>query len=251
MFVNQVYDNIKSEPKYPKSMIKLIKFYRFFGFSFLGISSDGNEKKWSKIKRYLLMAYNLVVIFGIISFQIYVTPVIFEEQKKLGMKKVMKGVFLVSRWITCFDAIFGYLLSLIKAKKFLKFLSNEEFCAIDCNTRNANKIIISLIIGLAIIATFLTTSLVILVNISFDSVPKSYRIVSITLRSLIMAFYYLNGLFLIPVLYYCITSLFVSQINNLNSGLSKGISYKFLLFDKQLQKFLIIFNSFKQLLIIF
>jgi hypothetical protein len=240
MFVNQVYDNIKGGPKYPKSLMKVIEFYRFFGYSFLGISSEDNEKKWSKIKRYLLMAYNLVIIFLMISLQIYLTPSIFEDQQKIGMKKVMKGVFLVSRLITWSEIIIGYLLSLIKGKKFLKFLSNEEFCAIDYNTRNANKIIGPLIIGLGMFATFITTSLVISENVSVESVPKSYRIVLLILRSLIIAFYFINGLLMIPVLYYCITSLFVSQINKLNSGLSKGISYKFLLFDKQLQQFLII-----------
>src|SRR5579871_2044914 len=157
MFVNQVYDNIKGGPKYPKSLMKLIQFYHFFGFSFMGISSEDNEKKWSKIKRYLLMAYNLVVIFVMICLQIYITPSIFEIQQKYGMKKVMKGVFLVSRFITCSDIIFGYLLPLIKGKQFLKFLSNEEFCAIDRNTRNANKIIGSLIIGLAIMGGFFIT----------------------------------------------------------------------------------------------
>ncbi len=40
-----------------------------------------------------------------------------------------------------------------------------------------------------------------------------------------MAFYYFNGLFLIPLLNYCITYLFLSQINELNSSLSKGISF--------------------------
>jgi hypothetical protein len=169
------------------------------------------------------MAYNLVVIFGIISFQIYVTPVIFEEQKKLGMKKVMKGVFLVSRFITCSDIIFGYLLPLIKGKQFLKFLSNEEFCAIDCNTRNANKIVGSLIIGLAMMATIFITYFVTSENIFFGSAQKSHKIVDIILKSLFVSFYYINGLFLMPVLYYCITSLIITQINKLNSGLSKGI----------------------------
>jgi hypothetical protein len=222
MFVNQVYDNIKGGPKYPKSLTKLIKFYRIFGFSFLGIISEGNDKKWSKIKRYLLMAYNLVVIFVMISSQIYITPRIFEEQQKYGMKKVMKGVFLMSRLITCSDIIFGYLLSLIKGKKFLKFLSNEELCAIDCNSRKANKIIGSLIIWLAMTGIlffiYLRSE-----NIYFESVQTSYRIVFKILISLLMAFYYFNGLFLIPVFYYCITSLFISQINELNSGVSKGI----------------------------
>jgi hypothetical protein len=189
----------------------------------LGISSEENEKKWSKIKRYLLMAYNLVVIFVIICLQIYVNPDILAEQQKFGMKKVMKGVFLVSRLITSFDFIFGYLLSLIKGKKFLKFLSNEEFCAIDCNTRNANKIIGLLIIGLAMMATFFFTYLVTLENIFFGSAQKSHKIVVIILRSLLLAFHYYNGLFLVPVLYYCITSLIITQINKLNSGLSKGI----------------------------
>jgi hypothetical protein len=223
MFINQLYDNIKGGPKYPKSLMKLIQFYRFLGFSFLGNSSEDNEKKWSKIKRYLLMAYNLVVIFLMIGFQINVTPKIFAEQQKFGMKKVMKGVFLVSRLITSFDFIFGYLLSLIKGKKFLKFLNNEEFCAIDCNTRNANKIVSSLIIGSAMIATLFITYFMTSENIFFGSAQKSHRIVFIILRSLLTAFYYFNGLFLMPVLYYCITSLFITQINKLNSGLSKGI----------------------------
>ncbi len=61
MFDNQVYDNIKGGPEYPKSLIKLIKFYRFFGFSFLGISSEDNDKKWSKIKRCLLMAWIFIL----------------------------------------------------------------------------------------------------------------------------------------------------------------------------------------------
>jgi hypothetical protein len=223
MFVNQAYDNDKSGPKYSKSLMKLIKFYRLFGFSFLDISSEDNEKKWSKIKRYLLMAYNLVVIFVMISLQIYITPSIFENQQQLGMKKVMKGVFLVSRLITWFDIIFGYLLSLIKGKKFLKFLSNEEFCAIDCNTRNANKIIGSLIIGSAITATFFIRYSVTSKNSIFESDPKSHRIVFVILRSLLVSFYFFNGLFLIPAFYYCITSLFITQINELNFGLSKGI----------------------------
>jgi hypothetical protein len=223
MFNNQVCDNIRGGPEYPKSLIKLIKFYRFFGFSFLGISSEDNEKKWSKIKRYLLMAYNLVVIFVMISLQIYITPRIFEEQQTFGIKKVLKGIFLVSRLITWSDIIFGYLLSLIKSKQFLKFLSNEELCAIDCNPRIANKIIGSLIIWLAMMAAFFITYMLTTEDKIFESDPRSLRIVFVILRSFVVSFYYLNGTFLIPVFYYCITSLFISQINELNSGLSKGI----------------------------
>ncbi len=51
------------------------------------------------------MAYNLVVILVMVSFQIYITPGIFEEQKKSGLKKVMKGVFLAGRLITISDII--------------------------------------------------------------------------------------------------------------------------------------------------
>jgi hypothetical protein len=225
MSVNQAYNY--SRAQYPKSLIKIIKFYRFFGFSFLDNSSEDNEKKWSKIKRYLLMAHNLVVIFVMISLQIYIAPYIFEELQKSGMKKVMKGVFIAGRLIAISEIIFGYLLPLIKGKQFLKFLSNEEFCSIDCKTRNANKIIGSLIIALAMIATFFTIYLGISENIFSESAEKSYIIVSIILTALLMAFYYFNGLFLIPVLYYCITCLFISQINKINSGLSKGISHKF------------------------
>jgi hypothetical protein len=158
-----------------------------------------------------------------ISFQTDITQNILAEQQKIGILKVMKGVFLVSRLITSFDFIFGYLLSLIKGKKFLKFLNNEEFCAIDCNTRNANKIVSSLIIGSAMIATLFITYFMTSENIFFGSAQKSHRIVFIILRSLLTAFYYFNGLFLMPVLYYCITSLIITQINKLNSGLSKGI----------------------------
>jgi hypothetical protein len=240
MSVNQVCNY--SRALYPKSLIKIIKFYRFFGFSFLGNSSEDNEKKWSKIKRYLLMAYNLVVIFLLISLQIYIAPRIFEELQKSGMKKVMKGVFLAGRLIAISDIIFGYLLPLIKSKQFLKFLSNEEFCSIDCNTRNANKIIGSLIVEIAMFATFFIIYLGISENIFSELVEKSYRILTLILTSLLLAFYYFNGLFLIPVLYYCITCLFISQINKINSGLSKGISHKFysLIDDCNNSKYLLI-----------
>jgi hypothetical protein len=221
MSVNQVYNYSKAE--YPKSLMKLVKFYRLFGFSFLGITSEDNEKKLSKIKRYLLMAYNLVVIFVIISFQIYVTSDIFEEQQKFEMKKVLKGVLLVSRLITCSDIIFGYLLPLIKGKQFLKFLSNEELCAIDCNTRKANKIIGSLIIGLTIMGGFCTTFYFISRIIFFKSIQTSNQVVFIIIKLLFLTTFYYNGHFLIPVFYYCITSLFINQINELNSGVSKGI----------------------------
>jgi hypothetical protein len=220
MFVNQVHDNIKGGPKYPKSLMKLIQFYHFFGFSFLGNSSEDNEKNWSKIKRYLLMAYNLVVIFLMISFQIYITQNILAEQQTFGMKKVMKGAFLVSRFITCSDIIFGYLLPLIKRKQFIKFLNNEEFCAIDCNTRNANKIVGSLIIGLAIVGVFFIIFYVIM---SLESIQTSNQMIFTIIRILFMTIFYFNGFFLIPVFYYCITSLFISRINELNSSLSKGI----------------------------
>jgi L-cystine uptake protein TcyP (sodium:dicarboxylate symporter family) len=88
MSVNQAYNYCRAE--YPESVMKRIKFHVFFGLSFLGISSEDNEKKWSKIKSYLLVAYNLVVIFVMMSLQIYITPGIFEEQQKSGTKKVMK-----------------------------------------------------------------------------------------------------------------------------------------------------------------
>jgi hypothetical protein len=221
MSVNKVYNYCRA--KYPKSVMKMIQFYGFFGFSLMGISSEDNEKKWSKIKSYLLIAYNLVVIFLMISLQICITPGIFEEQQKSGMKKVMKGAFLAGRLMTCIDIIFGYLLPLIKGKQFLKFLSNEELCAIDYNTRNVNKIIGSLIIGLLMTATFFIKYLETSENIFFESIHKSYRTVFIVLTSSLTAIYYFNGLFLIPVFYYCITSLFITQINELNSGLSKGI----------------------------
>ena len=129
----------------------------------------------------------------------------------------------MSRFITCSDIIFGYLFPLTIGKKFLKFLSNEEFCAIDCNTRNANKIVGSLIIGLAMISTSLITYFVISENIFFGSAQRSHKIVVIILKSLFLGFYYFNGLFLMPVLYFCITSLIITQINKLNSSLSKGI----------------------------
>jgi hypothetical protein len=158
-----------------------------------------------------------------ISFQINITQHILAEQQKIGMKKVMKGVFLVSRFITCSDVIFGYLLPLIKGKQFLKFLNNEEFCAIDCNTRNANKIVGSLIIGLAIMGGFLTTFYVTSRIIFLGSIQASNQMIFSIIKLLFMTTFYFNGFFLIPVFYYCITSLFISQINELNSGLSKGI----------------------------
>jgi hypothetical protein len=98
-----------------------------------------------------------MIIFLITSFQIYISPGVYEEQQKSEMNKVLKGSFLAGRLITCAHIIFGHILPLIKGKQFPKFLSNKGLCAIDRNTRNANKIIGSLITGLTKTSTFLIT----------------------------------------------------------------------------------------------
>ncbi len=59
--------------------------------------------------------------------------------------------------------------------------------------------------------------------IFLKSIQTLNQVVFIIIKLLFATTFYFIGFFLIPVFYYCITSLFISQINELNSGLSKGI----------------------------
>jgi len=142
------------------------------------------------------------------------------------VKKVIKGLFLFNRLIICAEIIVGYIMSLIRSKRLLDFYNTKEFGAIDCDTRKANKIIILLMIVLIVIGT--TTTIV----VNTKMTPRQQLLETLIIKELIKRILilivsflggvlYLNGLLVLPIRFYYTTSLIITQINELNSGMIK------------------------------
>jgi len=213
--------------KAPKSFIKLLKFYRIFGYSFSGVNFESNETKLTKIKRFLLIFYNVLAILLLIGLQIFSTYYTSVEFNNLRIKKVMKTVFATNRLMSYSEIIVGYIISLIRGRQILKIFDEEEFGAIDRNTRKVNKISILLTIVIIIIGTSFGTILNSKLNPYIESVGTlmdgvSIKRILILILSFTFTIFYFNGALLLSIFYYYTTSLIITQINELESGITKS-----------------------------
>ena len=205
-----------------KSLSKLVKFYRIFGFSFSDMTFNDKETKLTKIKRYFLIGYNLLVIMVFIYIQIVATPKILNEFKRNNQKNVLNAVLITGRLIACADIIFGYIISLSIGKKILKTFNTDEFREIDCNTKTANKILVLLVTLLMIFGTSSSVVTGVIKNNFTFGLPSGLTIIITFLAT----FFFFNGLLLLPVIYYYSTSLIIGRINRLNSGLTDSLNLK-------------------------
>ena len=205
--------SINKDKRPLRSLERIIKFYNFFGFSFSGFNLDENQTKYTKIKKYLLITYNVLAIIVFISYQILFIPFISREYKRYNIQKVLKVIFVLSRFMVSVDLISGYIVFLFKGKQFINYYNNEEFRAIDCNTKRANKIMVLLIIEVATTGA-VTTALFILHHVYSPQAKmfnKNYLAVPL------LTIFQTNGLLLLPVIYYYTTSLIITKINEIQS----------------------------------
>jgi len=149
----------------------------------------------------------------------------------MELKKVIKGLFVVNRLISWAEIIVGYIILLIKGKKLQDFYNTEEFGAIDRNTRKVNKTLILLTIFLIMIgiASAILVNITLRENVQMVGIQingVSIGLILILIASTIAIIFYLNGLLLLPVCFYYSTSLIITQINELNSGMIKVLTYQ-------------------------
>jgi len=205
--------------KLPKSFMKIIKFYRIFGFSFIEPNTDKNKKFFSKIKDYFLIIFNILSIIYVIIDEYLGSPESSQMFDNLSSKTLMRGLYYVGVCLRCVDLISAFILSLLRSKKLIILLKTEDVLIIDTNTKRANMLIISKIIIMSIIAIICSY---LWIDLSWYRNTTGFN----RLIYFIFGFYSMLmiaiGLFVLPVIYCYIIWIITSQINNLKNNISRG-----------------------------
>jgi len=205
--------------KCPKSFMRIIKFYRIFGFSFIESNNDKNKKLFSKITDFFLIIYNVINIVLVLTSQYNSSPEINQVFDNLSSKPLMRALYYVGVCLACVDLISAFILSLLRSKKLIRLLKTEDVLIVDSNTKRANVLITSKIIIMTIIS-------IISSYLWVDSFGDQNREGFIRFASYIIAFFwtliYTIGFFVLPVIYCYIIWVITSQINNLKNNISEG-----------------------------
>jgi hypothetical protein len=198
--------------KYPKSLMKIIKFFRLFGFSFVETDDDKNKSYLFYLKKYLMIFYNFSIIVLFTSIQIAIFPKTNQVFNILSSKPVMNAVFFLSGFVYCVDFISGYILSLTRSKKLLMLLKTEDICYVDCSPKLANKLIAFVTFNMLVFGSMsIYFSLIIPVEDYMDS--QIGRILQI-ITSIIFNVICFGGIFMSPIIYVYICWIIYTQINN-------------------------------------
>jgi len=205
--------------RFPKSFMRIIQFYRFFGFSFIESNNQKNKKFCSKLKEFLMIGYNISIIFCFISLNIYSVPITDQQLSKHEFKPLMKALFYATNILISVDLISGYILSLIRGKKLFMLMKTEDVCAIDINTKLAKILIISKVI-LFIVMMCISSSLI--MNSLLNQNKEDYKVIYLFLLGFFVIPFYLNGVLIMTVIYIYSTWIITSQINNLKNNISRG-----------------------------
>ncbi len=198
--------------KYPKSLMKIIKFFRLFGFSFVETDDDKNESYLYYLKKYLMIFYNFSLIIFFTSIQIVIFPKITKVFNIFNSKPVMNAILFLSGFIYFVDFMSGYILSLIRSKKLLMLLKTEDICCVDCSPKLANKLIAFVIIIILVLGSInVYFSLTIPFEVYMDSqIGQILQIITNIYFTLI----YFGGVFMSLIIYVYICWIIYTQINN-------------------------------------
>jgi hypothetical protein len=198
--------------KYPKSLMKIIKFFRLFGFSFVETDDEKNKSYLYYLKKYLMIFYNFSIIILFTGTQTVVFPKMNQVFNNINSKPVMNSVVFLSGYINCVDIMSGYILSLTRSKKLLMLLKTEDICYVDCSPKLANKLIAFVIFNSLVLGSIgIYFSLTIPVEVYMDS--QIGRILQI-ITSIIFNVICFGGIFMSPIIYVYICWIIYTQINN-------------------------------------
>jgi len=210
--------SVESE-KCPKSFMRIIKFYRIFGFSFIESNNNKNKKLFSKITDFFLIIYNVINIIFVLIDEYFSSPYTNKLFDKLSSKPLMRALYYVSICLMCVDLISVFILSLLRSKKLIRLLKTEEVLTIDSNTKRANVLITSKMIIMTIISIIISY---LWTDLYCDQNTKGFIRFSIFIFGFCSCFIYMIGFFVLPVIYCYVIWIITSQINNLKNNISEG-----------------------------
>jgi hypothetical protein len=203
---------IRINTKYSKSLMKMIKFFRLFGFSFVATDDEKNKSYLYYLKKYLMIFYNFSIIIFFTSIQIVIFPKIYQVYNIFNSKPVMNAVFFLSTFMGFVDFMSGYILTLTKSKKLLMLLKTEDICYVDCSPKLANKLIAFVIFNLLVFESMsIFFSLTIPYKVYMDSqIGRILQIIASNILNVIC----FGGIFMSPIIYVYICWIIYTQINN-------------------------------------
>jgi hypothetical protein len=129
---------LKSNKSIPKSLKRIVRFYRFFGFSFSGFNLEKKPKTCCNFYSIILNIFMIIasLMTGIL-YNILTNPL---ESREEAPKTVLKVVLIIGNFIINIDSFASFCFSLKSGGKLIQLLDNEETHAIDNNFSIANRI---------------------------------------------------------------------------------------------------------------
>jgi hypothetical protein len=211
---------LKSNKSIPKSLKRIVRFYRFFGFSFSGFNLEKKPKTCCNFYSIILNIFMIIVsLMSVISYNIVANPL---ESREEAPKMVLKVVLIIGSLIINIDSFASFCFSLKSGGKLIQLLDNEETHAIDNNFKIANKILCSF---------FLLTLLVNILSLFLLALDRNWRLFAtgdplmvtiVTLSLTISLIFLLNISWYFSVIYVYITIIMRKQIQLLEDEVSSG-----------------------------
>jgi hypothetical protein len=225
MWANKAKKIKENNKTIPKSLRRIVRFYRFFGFSFSGFNLEKKPKTCCNCYSIILNIFMIIGYFfgGIVNYLVR-DPMALRETPKL----VLKVVLTIGMCIISIDLFASFCFSLKSGGKLIELLDDEETHAIDNNVKIANRILGSffLVTLMLNILSFILFALDPMWRGIYSSISPFFIIfgfvsLSIPLTTLLNVSWYFS------VIYVYITIIIRKQIQLLEDEVSKGNNYQF------------------------
>jgi heme/copper-type cytochrome/quinol oxidase subunit 2 len=211
---------LKSNKSIPNSLKRIVKFYRFFGFSFSGFNLEEKPKTCCNLYSIILNVFMIIAsLMSGILYNILTNPL---ESREEGHKTILKVVLIVGNFIINIDSFASFCFSLKSGGKLIQLLDNEETHAIDNNLKIANRIFRSF---------FLLTLLLNILSLFLLALDRNWRLFAttdplmatiVTLILTISLMLLLNISWYFSVIYVYITIIMRKKIQLLEDEVASG-----------------------------
>jgi hypothetical protein len=131
---------LESNKSIPKSPKRIVKFYKFFGFSFSEFNLEKKPKTFCNFYSIILyiFIYRIIAsLMGVILYNILINP---SESKEEAPKTVLKFILIIGNFIINTYSFASFCFSLKSGGKLIQLLDNEETHAIGNYFSIANRI---------------------------------------------------------------------------------------------------------------
>ncbi len=226
MWANKAKKIEENNKTIPKSLKRIVRFYRFHGFSFSGFNLEKKSKNCCNRYSIIMNIYMIILYsIGAVVNSLVGDPMAIREGEP---KAVLKVVLIIGKLIVHVDSIASFCFSLKSGGKLIKLLDDEETHAIDNNFKIANRILGSfLLITLMLnILSFTVSALDPISRGFYTSISPFFIIIGFTGSSFILTILF-NISWYFSVIYVYITIIIRKQIQLLEDEVSKGKNYQF------------------------